>query len=107
MMATEIIVCPICNVTIWSEKAEPFLARASLPSASPHGANMLTEMMLESQRFIDEKAQRAEEACRSHFENTHPRRLRLWKKYRWRWLMTRRWPWSRTLTGDGLFEVKT
>lgn len=106
-MTTEIIVCPICNKTIWSEKAYPFFARSRLPSRSPHGSAMLTEMVLESQRHIDDKRMRAELSCRQHFEDRHPRRLRMWHRFRWRWLMHRKWPWSKIITGTEQFEVKT
>ena len=103
----ELIVCPICNRVIFSHQADPTRMHARISSRSPYGANMLTEMMLAAELIQRDKVLAAEEACRSHFAESHPWRLRLWERFRKPWLMTWTWPWRRSVLGDGEFEWTT
>lgn len=92
----EIILCPICGDVIHEQYSEPILGRASLPSRTPPEAAsaMLTQMMLAADRMHQEMLQTAEDACAEHMRSRHARRMRLWERYRWNWLLTRRWPWQ-------------
>jgi len=93
----ESILCPICRVVIHTQHSAPIYGRSSVSSrASQTASAMLTSMMLAAEHEHEQMLMRAEEACRTHFSERHPRRLQLWEQFRWRWLMTRRWPWSRT-----------
>jgi hypothetical protein len=94
---TEIILCPICRKAIHTQYSSPILGRSTVSSRDPHGASgMLTAMMLAAEAEHLKMIMRAEEACRTHFEEQHPRRLRLWKRFKWNWILQRRWPWSRS-----------
>ena len=93
----EVILCPICGDVIHEQYAAPIMGRASLPSRTPPeaAAATLTQMMLEADRMHQEIVQVAEDACAEHMRAQHARRMRLWERYRWNWLLTRRWPWQR------------
>lgn len=93
----EIIICPICRKTIHQQYASPIVSRAVMSSRSTPGqaSSMLTQMMLSADAMHEEIVRAAEETCAKHYLDKHPRRLRLWKRLKWNWLMQRRWPWSR------------
>ncbi len=93
----EIIYCPICMKPIHSQLSTQIVSRASVPSHVPGaGAEMLTAMMLESERAHQEMLAIAEENCTKHMRAQHAWRYRLWQRFDWEWLMNKRWPWQRT-----------
>lgn len=106
----EVIVCPLCRSVIHERVAHPITERARVSSRTDPqtAAALLTAMVMDSQKIMDEIVQRAEEACRSHLETKHPRRFRLWQKYGWEWVLLKRWPWSKQFTSgdDFSFAVK-
>lgn len=97
MTVKEIILCPICGDMIHEQYAAPITSRAVLPSrVDPSAAaQTLTDMMLAANAMHEELIQAAEDACAEHMRSRHARRMRLWERYHWNWLLTRRWPWQR------------
>lgn len=94
---TEVIVCGICGAAIHRQRSWPIMSRASVDSrtSSKDAASLLTAMMLDAERVHQEMLKRAEDACVRHFEERHPRRLRLFRRYGWKWLMRQRFPWEK------------
>jgi hypothetical protein len=95
----EIIICPICRKEIHRQYAAPIQSRAIMSSRTdPKTASaMLTQMMLAADALHEKIVLDAEEACVEHYRTKHSLRLQLWKRFKWDWIMQRRWPWSRPL----------
>ena len=109
-VGSEIIVCPICEKIIHRHLDEPIAAVGRVATIRPDGtrnpndyqdaSNLLTQMMLDANEEHARRVQAAEDACNAHFEEAHPFRLKLWKRFGKSWLLDRRWPWRRPLKLD-------
>ena len=105
-MGTELIVCPLCAEVVHEHTRDSVVTRVRLPSRSPHAAAALAELQ---RRAIEEDRQEkraAEAACIAHYRTHHALRYRLWKRWRWTWLM--KWPTRRykhPLPEQQIFEL--
>lgn len=92
----ELIICPVCGDVVHRHYAAPIRSAGRVSSRDyAAGSGLLTAMMDQANWEHDQLKAAAECACVEHFEQSHPLRLRLWHRYRWDWIMNRRWPWSR------------
>jgi len=66
---------------------------------------MLTAMMMAAEEAHQEKLIAVEAACVAHFMTDHAARFRIARRFRWEWLMKRKWPWSRIASFLEEFEV--
>jgi len=101
----EIIICPICGDTIHRHYSEPLQMRGRVSSAfyASAGAafvHMIEEAEVAYRREIDT----AETACDDHMRAHHPRRLALWERFHWDFLLNRPWPWSKKPEFDEDFD---
>lgn len=94
----QIITCPICWRTIYSHDDTPLQARASIPSHVPpeQRGRLILAMAAEMEDYHRRSIEEAETACREHFETEHALRFKVaWRYPRLRWMMKRKWPWSK------------
>jgi hypothetical protein len=91
-LATELIICPLCGIEIYRHFRTSVMTRVSVSSQIDQTTKR--NVFAELQRVaLEEQAQElraAEQACFSHYETQHRRRLRLWERFGWSWLLG--WP---------------
>lgn len=87
MTQWEIIFCPVCDELIHRRLAVPLEYRASIPSRSPHGSDVLTAMMLHAQDSYEAIVEEIEAACIAHYWEKHPKRYWLWYRIGWNWIL--------------------
>ena len=106
-MTTELIICPLCAEIIHSHMRDQIETRIRIPSGSPHASSAAIAELV--RRAADEEAQErlaAENDCVAHYLEHHALRYRLWKRWRWTWLM--KWPTRRykhPLPEQQIFEL--
>jgi hypothetical protein len=92
----EVILCPICRKVIHRHFASPIQSRGRVSSRDYRaGSSLLTQMTMEAEAEHERYVLAAEAACAEHFRDKHPRRLRLWRRLKWNWLLNGPWPWSK------------
>lgn len=100
-MTVELIGCPLCAKIIHRHDATEISSRARV--SSWHGKNhaqLLTQMVADSEQAYRERVLAAEEACQRHYETNHRLRLWLWKRLHWNGLMNRRWVFWGSSSGE-------
>lgn len=83
----EVIFCPACDVLIHQRFAAPLEYRASIPSRSTYGADVLTAMAMHAQDSYAALVEDVEAACVAHYQENHRTRYRLWDRFGWNWVL--------------------
>ena len=96
----ETIVCPICLKTIYTHTTEPIKAKTQVDSRTSmvDQSAILTLLALEVHDTKREMIEAARKAARDHFNAEHRLRVRVWKKFKWAWVMAGKYPWTKTST---------
>lgn len=87
MSQWEVVFCPACDELINRRYASPLEYRASIPSRTTYGSDVLTAMALHAQESYDRIVEEIEQACILHYRKKHPRRYRLWCRFGWSWIL--------------------